>query len=46
MTKTNKTQSLENSFTEFLLYKSPNGEMKISGLLKKKSPCSLELIDR
>ena len=30
MTKNNKTQSLENSFTEFLLYKTPNGKIKIN----------------
>jgi len=37
MTKTNKTQSLENSFTEFLLYKSPNGEIKIEIFLKNEN---------
>jgi len=37
MTKTNKTQSLENSFTEFLLYKTPNGEIKIEIFLKNEN---------
>jgi hypothetical protein len=35
--KTNKTQSLENSFTEFLLYKTPNGEIKIEIFLKNEN---------
>lgn len=37
MTKTNKTQSLENSFTEFLLYKTPNGKVKVEIFLKNEN---------
>ena len=37
MTKTNKAQSLENSFTEFLLYKTPNGKVKVEIFLKNEN---------
>ncbi len=37
MTKTNKSQSLENSFTEFLLYKTPNGKVKVEIFLKNEN---------